>query len=101
MQDIWRNGVCPTLRGGYNGVSGVPSTIVLAFHQNASNEVRVHSDGTVGTITAGSSVSRQQLVCYAFKFHQGKAANGIGFEEEVSQTLIADFHNHAVVIPHG
>ena len=43
----------------------------------------------------------QNVVCYAFKYHQGKAAKGIGWEEEVSPTLIADFHNPAVVISHG
>ena len=32
-----------------------------------------------------------------FKFHQGSGAGSIGYEDEVSPTLIADWHNHAVL----
>ena len=32
-----------------------------------------------------------------FKFHQGSGAGSIGYEEEVSPTLIADWHNPAVL----
>lgn len=35
--------------------------------------------------------------CWAFKYHQGSKANGIGWEMEVSPTLIADVHNPAVI----
>lgn len=35
--------------------------------------------------------------CAGFKFHQGSGAGGIGFEEEQSPTLTADWHNPAVL----
>lgn len=35
--------------------------------------------------------------CAGFKFHQGSGAGSIGYEEENSPTLIADWHNPAVV----
>ena len=39
----------------------------------------------------------RQSVAYGFKFHQGSGARGLGFGEEESPTLTADWHNPAVM----
>ncbi len=38
-----------------------------------------------------------EAVAYGFKFHQGSGARTLGFDEEQSPTLIADWHNPAVM----
>lgn len=35
--------------------------------------------------------------CAGFKFHQGAGAGGLGYEQEVSPTCTADWHNPAVL----
>lgn len=42
-----------------------------------------------------------EAVAYGFKFHQGSGARTLGFDEEQSPTLIADWHNPAVMTNYG
>lgn len=47
----------------------------------------------------GEGMSIQpSVLCAGFKFHHGSGAGGIGYIPEQSPTLIADWHNHAVLI---
>lgn len=45
-------------------------------------------------LTAGSRKGSQSA---GFKYHAGKSAGSIGYEEELSHTLTADYHNPAVL----
>ena len=47
-------------------------------------------------LTAGSGKGSQSA---GFKYHAGKSAGSIGYEEELSPTLTADYHNPAVLTP--
>ena len=67
------------------------------FRWNAGGKTALSIDETSPTVTS----SDPPAVCAGFKFHQGEGAGNIGYEEENSQTLTADYHNPAVMCMSG
>lgn len=62
-------------------------------------------DGTAPTLNSGSgegmTIQPSVLQSAGFKYHQGAGAGNIGYEEEQSQTLTADYHQPAVALQTG
>lgn len=73
------------IRSGTGGDSGDGC---LTFHQNQLGDTHI-TEELAGTVTAGSSVSRQQLVAYAMRMRAGKPGGGKGplVQTDVSGTL--------------
>lgn len=60
-------------------------------------------NGMIHSVEVSPTLDTQSkpAVAYGFKFHQGAAAGNIGYEEEQSPTLTADYHNPAVITNYG
>lgn len=88
-------------RAGF-GAAGPDGALNCRDHQS----VRVYSqDGVAPTLNAGTcktgSIQPSVLVggSAAFKYAAAASAGSTGYEEELPPTLIADYHNPAVITP--
>lgn len=63
------------------------------FRWNAGGDTALSVGETSPTIVS----SEPPAVCSGFRFSAGSSAGSIGFSEELSPTLIADYHNTAVL----
>ena len=79
---VGRLGACPPV-----GVLVEPDSLCGSPSTSREERARLASQAQGGAGSAG------------FKYHQGSGAGGIGYEEEVSPTCTADWHNPAVCIP--
>lgn len=77
-------GACPPV-----GVLVEPESLRGSSSTGAEERARLAAEAGSGSRSAG------------FKYHQGSGAGGIGYEEEVSPTCTADWHNPAVVTDIG
>ena len=69
---------------------------VVAFAQNTRDEVRlINGDGSIAGALAAQPGAKQQTYL-AFKYHAGSKAGSAAVCEEVSPTLIADWHSPSV-----
>jgi len=110
LEDIGYGMAWRTLDAQFFGVAQRRRRVFLVGHLGgmvgAAAAVLFERDSLRGN-TKTSREKRQSLAAdagfgsegenYGFKFHQGGAAKGIGFEAEQSPTLIADWHNPAVI----
>lgn len=77
---VGRLGACPPI-----GVLVEPESLRGRSSTGAEERARLAAEARSCTRSAG------------FKYHQGSGAGGIGYEEEVSPTCTADWHNPAVL----
>lgn len=77
---VGRLGTCPPI-----GVLVEPESLRGRSSTGAEERARLAAEARSGARSAG------------FKYHQGSGAGGIGYEEEVSPTCTADWHNPAVL----
>ena len=71
------------------GVLVEPESLCGSPSTGAEERARLAAEAENGARSAG------------FKYHQGSGAGGIGYEEEVSPTCTADWHNPAVITDSG
>lgn len=81
---VGRLGACPPI-----GVLVEPESLCGSPSTGAEERARLAAEAENGARSAG------------FKYHQGSGAGGIGYEEEVSPTCTADWHNPAVITDSG
>ena len=105
---VWHGGYLTRSSSAYPSDASVCSLSAILENRGGACEVLLEPESLPWDLKS-SREKRQELAGRAeggaqsagFKFHQGAGAGNIGYEEENSPTLTADYHNPAVMCMSG
>ena len=96
------NGVSPTLSSGTGEGANIQPSVLQSQSIDYKQTPKVN-DEISHTLTRGGDggIHSAVLQSAGFKYHQGAQAGNIGYEDEQSPTLTADYHQPAVALQIG